>query len=233
MYKRIILKLSGEALAGDREFGFDDTAAMKTVEQIKTLVDKGIETALVVGGGNWWRGRSSSSEMDRTKADSIGMLATVMNGIYLADCFRQKGIKARVMTPITVGNMTELFSKDKALEYLKNGEIIIFSAGIGHPFFSTDTVTALRAAELEADAILYAKSIDGVYTDDPAKNPDAVKLDEIPCREIVEKNLGVIDIAAANLCAEQRIPLVIFAMASEGAILKAAMGERVGTTVTV
>ncbi len=233
MYKRIILKLSGEALAGNKETGFDDPTAAKTVQQIKSLVEKGIETALVVGGGNWWRGRSADSGMDRTKADSIGMLATVMNGIYLADCFRQAGVKARVMTPITVGNMTELFSKDKALKCMKKGEIIIFAAGIGHPFFSTDTVTALRAAELDAEAILYAKSVDGVYTDDPNKNPDAKKIDEISCREIVEKNLGVIDIAAANLCAEQGIPLVIFAMACDGAILKAAMGEKIGTKVYV
>ncbi len=233
MYKRIILKLSGEALAGEKETGFDDATAAKTVAQIKSLVEKGIETALVVGGGNWWRGRSAGSLMDRTKADSIGMLATVMNGIYLADCFRQAGVRARVMTPITVGNMTELFSKDKALGYMKKGEIIIFAAGIGHPFFSTDTVTALRAAELEADAILYAKHVDGVYTDDPTKNPDAVKIDEISCREIVEKNLGVIDIAAANLCAEQGIPLVIFAMAEDGAILRVAMGEKIGTKVYV
>ncbi len=233
MYKRIILKLSGEALAGDKATGFDDATANKTVLQIKQLLDKGIQAALVVGGGNWWRGRSSGSKMDRTKADSIGMLATVMNGVYLADCFRQNGVKARVMTPITVGSITELFSKDRAVEALERGEVVIFAAGIGHPFFSTDTVTALRAAELEADAILYAKSIDGVYTADPAADPTAVKLDELPCREIVERNLKVIDIAAANLCAEQKVPLVIFAMAEDGAILKAAMGERIGTTVTV
>ncbi|MCD8159060.1 MAG: UMP kinase [Clostridiales bacterium] len=233
MYKRIILKLSGEALSGDKGLGFDDKTAAKTVLQIKKLVDSGIQTALVVGGGNWWRGRSSDSKMDRTKADSIGMLATVMNGIYLADCFRQQGVKARVMTPITVGNMTEPFSKEKAVEAIEAGEIIIFSAGIGHPFFSTDTVTALRAAELDADCILYAKSIDGVYTADPAVDPAAVKLEELPCSEIVEKNLKVIDIAAANLCCEQKIPLVIFAMVEDGAILKAAMGEKIGTTVTV
>lgn len=233
MKKRIILKLSGEALAGDKGMGFDETASEKTVLQIKTLADKGIETALVVGGGNWWRGRSSDSKMDRTKADSIGMLATVMNAIYLADCFRQKGIRARVMTPITIGSMTEVFSKDKAVRCLEKGEIIIFAAGIGHPFFSTDTVTALRACELDADVILYAKSVDGVYTADPSKDPTAVRIDEIPCREIVERNLGVIDIAAANLCAEHKIPLVIFAMSEDGAILKAAMGEKVGTKVTV
>ncbi|MCD8091266.1 MAG: UMP kinase [Clostridiales bacterium] len=233
MYNRIILKLSGEALSGDNGIGFDDKTAEKTVLQIKKLIENGIQTALVVGGGNWWRGRSSDSKMDRTKADSIGMLATVMNGIYLADCFRQQGVKARVMTPITVGNMTELFSKEKAVEALEAGEIIIFAAGIGHPFFSTDTVTALRAAELDADCILYAKSIDGVYTADPATDPTAVKLDELPCAEIVEKNLKVIDIAAANLCCERKIPLVIFAMAEDGAILKAAKGEKIGTTVTV
>ncbi len=233
MYKRIILKLSGEALSGDKAVGFDDKTAQRTVTEIKGLLEKGIETALVVGGGNWWRGRSADSKMDRTKADSIGMLATVMNGIYLADMFRQNGVKAKVMTPVPVGNMTEVFSKDKALECLKAGEIVIFSMGLSHPFFSTDTVTALRACELEADAILYAKSIDGVYTADPAVDPNAVKLDELPCSEIVEKNLKVIDITAASLCAEHKVPLVIFAMAEEGAILKAAMGGKIGTTVTV
>lgn len=171
--------------------------------------------------------------MDRVKADQIGMLATVMNAIYVADCFRQKGVEAVVMTPIKIGTVTEEFSKDLANKYLEEGKVIIFAAGIGHPFFSTDTVTALRACELEADAILFAKAIDGVYDSDPATNPDAKKFDEIPCKDIVEKNLKVIDIAAANLCYENKIPVVIFGLAEEGGIVKAAKGEKIGTVVTV
>ncbi|MDO5389267.1 MAG: UMP kinase, partial [Clostridia bacterium] len=193
----------------------------------------GTKTALVVGGGNFWRGRSANSQMDRVKADQIGMLATVMNAIYVADCFRQKGVEAVVMTPIKIGTVTVEFSKDLANKYLEEGKVIIFAAGIGHPFFSTDTVTALRACELEADAILFAKAIDGVYDSDPAVNPNAKKFDEIPCRDIVEKNLKVIDIAAANLCYENKIPVVIFGLAEDEGIVKAANGEKIGTVVTV
>ncbi len=161
------------------------------------------------------------------------MLATVMNAIYVADFLKQNGLMSVVMTPFAVGSMTEMFSKDLALEYLSENKIIIFAGGIGHPFFSTDTVTALRASELQADAILYAKSIDGVYNDDPAKNPNAVKYEAIKCKEIIEKNLKVIDIAAANLCYEQAIPVVIFGLSEENGIVKAAMGEKIGTLVTV
>lgn len=235
MYKRVILKLSGEALAGDgnTQKAFDDTVISKIINQIKEIISKKVQVSLVIGGGNFWRGRSSDSKMDRCKADQIGMLATVMNAIYFADSCRQHGLEATVMTPFPVGNMTELFYKDKALEYLKNNKIIIFAGGLGHPFFSTDTITALRASELEADAILYAKSIDGVYDSDPALNPNAKKYDTIRCKEIIEKNLKVIDIAAANLCYEQSIPVVLFALAEENGIVRATMGENIGTIVTV
>ena len=233
MYKRVLLKLSGEALAGNGDAPFDNATIDKIVAQIKVIIDKGIQVSLVIGGGNFWRGRSSNPNMDRCKADQIGMLATVMNAIYFADFLRQKGLIASVMTPFSVGSMTQLFSKDKAIEHLSKGRIIIFAGGIGHPFFSTDTVTALRASELQADAILYAKSIDGVYNDDPAKNPNAVKYDTIRCKEIIEKNLKVIDIAAANLCYEQSIPVVLFGLSEENGIVKAAMGEKIGTLVTV
>ena len=171
--------------------------------------------------------------MDRVKADQIGMLATVMNAMYLADSCRQKGVEAVVMTPFPVGTMTQQFSKDLANKLLSEGKVLIFAGGSGHPFFSTDTVTALRASELEADAILFAKAIDGVYDSDPAVNPNAVKFDEIPCKDIVEKNLKVIDIAAANLCYEQKIPVVIFGLAEEKSVIRAANGEKIGTTVTV
>lgn len=233
MYKKVILKLSGEALAGETGKSFDNDTIFSIIGQIKEIINKGTKTALVVGGGNFWRGRSANSQMDRVKADQIGMLATVMNAIYVADCFRQKGVEAVVMTPIKIGTVTVEFSKDLANKYLEEGKVIIFAAGIGHPFFSTDTVTALRACELEADAILFAKAIDGVYDSDPAVNPNAKKFDEIPCRDIVEKNLKVIDIAAANLCYENKIPVVIFGLAEDEGIVKAANGEKIGTVVTV
>lgn len=233
MYKRVVLKLSGEALAGHTDKNFDNDTIFGIIEQIKEVISQGTQVTLVVGGGNFWRGRSANPSMDRVKADQIGMLATVMNATYLADSFRQKGVEAVVMTPFPVGTMTQQFSKDLANKLLAEGKIIIFAGGIGHPFFSTDTVTALRASELEADAILFAKAIDGVYDSDPAVNPNAVKFDEIPCKDIVEKNLKVIDIAAANLCYEQKIPVVIFGLAEGNSVIKAAKGEKIGTTVTV
>lgn len=233
MYKRVVLKLSGEALAADSGKCFDNATISGIVEQIKTVINNGTQVTLVIGGGNFWRGRSANPEMDRVKADQIGMLATIMNAVYFADFCRQKGIEAVVMTPFNVGNVTELFSKDKAVKLLDEGKVLIFAGGIGHPFFSTDTVTALRASELGADAILFAKNIDGVYDSDPAVNPNAKKFDEIPCKDIVEKNLKVIDIAAANLCYEQKIPVEIFGLAEKNSIVRAANGEKIGTTVTV
>ncbi len=233
MYNKVVLKLSGEALAGNTGNSFDNDTIFSIIDQIKKVMDMGTKTTLVIGGGNFWRGRSANPNMDRVKADQIGMLATVMNAIYFADCCRQKGIEAIVMTPIKIGAVTEEFNKDLANKYLEEGKVIIFAAGIGHPFFSTDTVTALRACELEADAILFAKAIDGVYDSDPATNPNAVKFDEIPCKDIVEKNLKVIDIAAANLCYENKIPVVIFGLAEENSVVRAANGEKIGTVVTV
>lgn len=233
MYKRVILKLSGEALAGESGSSFDNDTIFGIIEQIKAIMDMGTQVSLVIGGGNFWRGRSADSQMDRVKADQIGMLATVMNAIYFADCCRQKGITAKVMTPIKIGAITTEFNKDLALEELEKGRVLIFAAGIGHPMFSTDTVTALRACELEADAILFAKAIDGVYDSDPATNPNAKKFDEIPCRDIVEKNLKVIDITAANLCADNKVPVVLFGLAEENSVIRAAKGEKIGTTVTV
>ncbi len=233
MYKRVILKLSGEALAGNSEKSFDNDTINKIIKQIKEIINNKTQLSVVVGGGNFWRGRSANPQMDRCAADQIGMLATIMNAIYLCESFRINGIDAVVMTPFAVGTMTEQFSKRKALDILNEGKIIIFAGGIGHPFFSTDTVTALMASELEADAILFAKNIDGVYDSDPAVNPNAVKLDEIKCRDIVEKNLGVIDITAASLCCDQKIPVVIFGLDENNGIVKAAMGEKIGTKVTV
>lgn len=232
MYKRIVLKLSGEAISSEAG-SFDNDIIAGIVDQIKTVIEMGTQVTLVIGGGNFWRGRSANPAMDRTKADQIGMLATVMNAIYVADFIRQQGGDATVMTPITIGTVTEPFSKDLAEKYLAEKKVLIFAAGIGHPFFSTDTVTALRACELSADAILFAKNIDGVYDKDPAVYPDAKKFDEIPCKDIVEKNLKVIDIAAANLCYEQKIPVVLFGLAEKDGIIRAAKGEKIGTVVTV
>lgn len=233
MYKKIILKLSGEALAGSGENTFDNKVINSIIAQIKKLIESGTQVCLIIGGGNFWRGRSANPEMDRCVADRIGMLATVMNAMYFSDSCRQNGIEAIVTTPFPIGTMTEQFSKENALKHLSENKVLIFAGGIGHPFFSTDTVTALRASELNADAILFAKSIDGVYDSDPAVNPNAVKFDEIPCKDIIEKNLKIIDMAAASLCYEQKIPVVIFGLSEENGIIKAANGEKIGTTVTV
>lgn len=234
MYKRIVLKLSGEALAGEKAGGcFDQETITALMMQIKAIMEKGTQVSVVVGGGNFWRGRSANPAMDRSKADQIGMLATVMNAIYLSDQFRQAGMDAVVMTPFAVGTMTEPFAKDKAISLLEQGKAIIFAGGIGHPFFSTDTVTALRGAELSADGLFFAKNVDGVYDSDPNKNPDAVKIEEIPCKDIVQKNLQVIDLAAATLCLEQKIPVVIFGLMEKDSIIRAVNGEKIGTLVTV
>lgn len=233
MYKRVVLKLSGEALSGDTNQAFHNQTINNIILQIKKLILKGIQVSIVVGGGNFWRGRSADSNMDRCIADKIGMMATIINALYLSDSLSQFEIDSVVMTPFIVSSVTEQFDKKKALKYLKENKVLIFAGGIGHPFFSTDTITALRAAELNADIILFAKSIDGVYDKDPAIYQNAQKYDEIKCKDIIEKNLKVIDIAAANLCYEQKIPVLIFGLLQENSIIKASMGEKIGTIVTV
>ena len=232
MYKRIILKLSGEALAGDRnDVRFDNGVIAGIVEQIKTVLLGGTEVALVIGGGNFWRGRSADSQMDRTKADQIGMLATVMNAIYVADFLRQVGVEAVVQTPFRCGTMTEEFSKDTALHHLQAGRVVIFAGGLGHPFFSTDTGAVLRAAEIEADAILLAKNIDGVYSADPLKDPNAVKYDTITYDEILAQHLAVMDTTATSLSMDNHIPIVLFALKDPENIYRVIMGEKIGTIV--
>lgn len=230
--KRVLLKMSGEALAGDKKQGFDEKTVKDVSNQVKQIVDKGIELCVVIGGGNFWRGRTSEN-MDRVKADSIGMLATVMNCIYTADCFRTCGIKTHIMTPFVCGNMTELFNKDKAIEYMKNGEVVFFAGGIGHPYFSTDMATVLMAIECEADVILSAKAIDGVYDSDPKTNPDAKKYDAINMSDIVDNKLGVIDLASAVLAMENKMPMMLFGLNGENSIVKALTGEFTGTYVNV
>ena len=229
---RVLLKLSGEALAGEKKTGFDEATVLKVAEQVKKIVDDGMQVAIVIGGGNFWRGRTSEN-MERTKADQIGMLATVMNCIYVSDMFRHVGMKTKVYTPFTCGAFTELFSKDDAVKNLEEGVVTFFAGGTGHPYFSTDTATALRAIEIEADAILLAKAIDGVYDSDPKVNPDAVKYDEISLDEVLSKKLGVIDLTATIMCLENKMPLVIFGLEEENSIVNTMSGNFNGTYVTV
>lgn len=230
--KRVLLKLSGEALAGDKKTGFDEATCRDVARQVKVLTEEGLQVAIVIGGGNFWRGRTSES-MERTKADQIGMLATVMNCIYVADAFRTAGMETEVYTPFVCGAFTELFSKDKAVRDLEAGKVVFFAGGTGHPYFSTDTSTALRAIEIEADAILLAKSIDGVYDSDPEINPDAVKYDTITMDEVLEQKLGVIDLTATIMCLENKMPLAVFGLNEKNSIENLMKGEFNGTYVTV
>lgn len=232
IYKRVVLKLSGEALAGEAGTGFNESVVNKIAKDIKTIVDMEVEVCLVIGGGNFWRGRTSNN-MDRTKADQIGMLATIMNAIYFSESLKNLNIKSVIQTPIIVGTMTEQFSKDRAIEHLKSGRAVIFAGGTGHPFFSTDTITALRGSELEVDALLFAKNIDGVYDSDPKLNPNAKKFDTLKCEDIIKNNLKVIDLTAASLCLDQKIPIVIFDLNEDDGIKKAILKQNVGTIVTV
>ena len=201
-------------------------------ERRARIVDEGIEVAIVIGGGNFWRGRSSDA-IERTHADQIGMLATVMNCIYTSEIFRSLGMKTCVMTPFMIGAFTELFSKDRAVEALSDGKVVFFAGGTGHPYFSTDTGVVLRAIEMEAEEILLAKAVDGVYDDDPKSNPDAKKFDTISIDEVVEKGLGVVDGAAAVMAKENRMPMLVFGLNGENSIAKAARGVVSGTRVTV
>lgn len=230
--KRVLLKLSGEALAGEKKTGFDEATVLNVANQVKRLSDANIQISIVIGGGNFWRGRSSE-KIDRTKADQIGMLATVMNCIYVSEVFRSVGMRTQVMTPFACGSMTEIFSKDKALEAMQQGVITFFAGGTGHPYFSTDTATALRAIEIEADVILLAKAIDGVYDSDPKLNPTAVKYDEISIEEVVQKKLAVVDMTASILCMENKMPMMVFGLNEENSIAAIATGEFHGTKVTV
>ena len=232
IYKRILLKLSGEALAGEKKTGFDEATVRKVAVQVKELVDDGIQVGIVIGGGNFWRGRSSEN-IDRTKADQIGMLATIMNCIYVSEIFRSCGLMTNILTPFECGSMTKLFSKDRANKYFSKGMVVFFAGGTGHPYFSTDTGIVLRAIELDADAILLAKAIDGVYDSDPKINPEAKKYDKLPIQEVVDKKLGVIDMTASVMCMENKMPLMIFGLNEKDSILNAMTGRFNGTIVTV
>lgn len=229
---RILLKLSGEALAGEKKTGFDEETVRKVALQVKSLVDQGIQVGIVTGGGNFWRGRTSEN-IDRTKADQIGMLATIMNCIYVSEIFRSVGMKTSVLTPFECGSFTKLFSKDRANKYFERNMVVFFAGGTGHPYFSTDTGVVLRAVEMEADVILLAKSIDGVYSDDPKKNPNAVKYDEVTIDDVIAQNLQVVDMTASILARDNKMPMWVFDLNEENSIVNAMTGKFHGTKVII
>lgn len=230
VYKRVLLKISGEALAGEQRFGINEEMTRKVAAEVKQIHDLGIEVAIVVGGGNFWRGRTSK-DMDRATADYMGMLATVMNSLALQDAFLALGVPAKVQTAIEMREIAEPYARRKALSHLEHGSIVIFGAGTGSPFFSTDTTAALRAAEMDVDTILLAKNVDAVYDKDPSIYKDAVKFKKLTHMEVVEKDLKVMDLTAATLCKDNNIKIHVFAIAEEGNVMKAVLGEDIGTII--
>ncbi len=230
--RRVLLKLSGEALAGEKKTGFDEAVVKDVAAQVRKSVDQGVQIAIVIGGGNFWRGRDSEG-IDRVKADQIGMLATVMNCLYVSEIFRSAGMRTEIFTAFSCGTMTKVFSKDDAVQALEEGKVVFFGGGTGHPYFSTDTGVVLRAVEMEADEILLAKAVDGIYDSDPAQNPGARKYDTIPIEEVVDRRLGVVDLSAAILCMENRMPMAVFGLEGKDSIEKALLGDITGTRVTV
>ena len=232
MMKRILLKLSGEALAVEKKTGFDEGTVRKVALQIKQLTENNIQVGVVIGGGNFWRGRTSEN-IDRTKADQIGMLATIMNCIYVSEICRAEGMQTAVLTPFECGTFTKLFSKDRANKYFEKGMVVFFAGGTGHPYFSTDTGVVLRAIEVEAEVILLAKAIDGVYNDDPRTNPKAEKYTEVSIDEVIEKNLQVVDMTASILARDNKMPMWVFGLNEENSIVNTVNGKFNGTKVTV
>lgn len=228
--KRVLLKLSGEALSGDKKGGFDDEVILSIASQVKQLVDNGTQVGIVIGGGNFWRGRSSKN-IDRTKADQIGMLATVMNCIYVSELFRSAGMMTAILTPFAVGEFTKGFSKDRCNKYFSRNMVVFFAGGTGHPYFSTDTGTLLRAIEIDADAVLLAKAIDGVYDADPKDNPNAKRYTEVSIDEVIAKKLQVVDMTASILAMENHMDMYVFALKEPNGIIKAASGTVTGTKV--
>ena len=230
--RRVLLKLSGEALAGEKKTGFDEGTVRKVALQIKQLTENNIQVGVVIGGGNFWRGRTSEN-IDRTKADQIGMLATIMNCIYVSEICRAEGMQTAVLTPFECGTFTKLFSKDRANKYFEKGMVVFFAGGTGHPYFSTDTGVVLRAIEVEAEVILLAKAIDGVYNDDPRTNPKAEKYTEVSIDEVIEKNLQVVDMTASILARDNKMPMWVFGLNEENSIVNTVNGKFNGTKVTV
>lgn len=230
VYNRVLLKLSGEVLAGGNGHGFDFDVINSVCAAVKKIADLGVQVGLVVGGGNFWRGRSGGS-MDRTRADHIGMLATVMNSLALADTLEQLGVDVRVQSAIEMRQIAETYIRNKAVRHLEKGRVVIFGSGTGNPFFSTDTCAALRAAEIKADIILKATNVDGVFDKDPNKFDDAVKYDVVTHSEVLEKNLKVMDSTAASLCRDNNIPILVFNLEDPENIVRAILGENIGTIV--
>ena len=230
-YKRVMLKISGEALSGANGFGFDFEVVGRIAREVKTLVDMGVEVGLVVGGGNIWRGRTGEG-MDRTTADHMGMLATCINALALQDALEGIGVMTRVQTAIEMKEIAEPFIGRRAVRHLEKGRVVIFGAGSGNPYFSTDTAAALRAAEIEADVILLAKNVDGVYDKDPNKFADAKKYDKLTYMEVIEQGLQVMDTTATTLCMDNNIPILVFGISEEGNIKKVMEGQKIGTIVS-
>ena len=231
-YNRVLLKISGEALAGDAHRGLNFEVIGKVCEVIRRCVEEGLQVGVVVGGGNFWRGLKDGAEkMQRVRADHMGMLATVMNALAVADCLEQHGVKARVQTALDMPRIAEPFVRDKAVQHLEHGRVVIFGCGTGNPYFSTDTGAVLRAIEIGADAILLAKNIDGVYSADPAKDPTATRYDEITFDEVLAKHLGVMDITATSLAMDNHMPVIVFALKDPENIYRVAAGEHIGTIV--
>lgn len=229
-YKRVLIKVSGEALAGEQGFGLDGKTLDSIAETIKICSDMGVEIAVVVGGGNFWRGRTGEN-MERTRADHMGMLATVINALALCDAFERHDIPTRVQTAIEMRQIAEPYIRGRAVSHLEKGRVVIFGCGTGNPFFSTDTTAALRAAEIDAEIILLAKKVDGVYDSDPAKNPDAKKIDSISYIDVLNRGLGVMDTTATSLCMDNKMPIRVFGLAQPDNIRKVIMGEEIGTLV--
>ncbi len=228
VYKRILLKISGEALAGNKGFGLDNDTIKNIVKNICEVHEMGVEIGIVVGAGNFWRGRDGE-DMDRSTADHMGMLGTVINSLALQDAIEKNNISTRVMTAIQMNRIAEPYIRRKAVTYLKNNEIVIFACGTGNPFFSTDTAAALRAAEIDADIILYAKNVDGIYDSDPKKNKNAIKFDEITYHDVLKMNLKAIDLTAASLCMDNKMPSLLFALEKPENIVEAVVGKSTGT----
>lgn len=229
-YKRVMLKISGEALAGEKGFGLDSNTVSTIAKKIKECSDLGVEIAIVVGGGNFWRGRTGEG-MDRSRADHMGMLATVINSLALCDAFERHGIDTRVQTAIEMRQIAETYIRGRAIRHLEKGRVVIFGCGTGNPFFSTDTTAALRAAEIDADAILLAKKVDAVYDSDPATNPNAAKFDSISYIDVLNKGLGVMDTTATSLCMDNKMPIRVFGLSDPENIIRVLEGEEIGTLV--
>ncbi|MDE5755641.1 MAG: UMP kinase [Clostridia bacterium] len=229
-YKRAIIKLSGEALAGEKGFGIDESIVAYVVDQIKNVYNMGVEIGIIIGGGNFWRGRQAL-KMERSAADHMGMLATVMNSLALQDALEAAGVPCRVQTALTITRIAEPYILRKALRHFEKGRVVIFACGTGNPFFSTDTGAALRAAEINADVLMLAKNIDGVYDSDPKKNPNAKKYDELSYMKVVQDGLQAMDATAITLCMENKIPIIAFALKEKDSLLKAVSGEKIGTLI--